>query len=263
MNNNGMIENLIDHCHIEKGDTILVASDTFNLMNNALKEGKKLDLNDIIDTLKNRIGSEGNVLFPTYNWRFCHGVTWNYHKTRSRTGLLGQLALERKDFIRTRHPIYSFAVWGKDSKRLYEMDNINSFVGDTPFDFLCKTKNSKMICIDVDLNQCFTFGHYVEECFHVPYRFLKKFTGQYIDENNNESTRTYTMYVRYLDRKIIPNTPPPGLETRLFEASKMYKEELEGFVENIIVRSLRFKDAYDMLASDFERGIYPKVIPLD
>lgn len=256
-----MIEKLMDLCHLEKGDTILFASNTFHLMCNALEEGKELDLNDIIDALKNRIGSEGNILFPTFNWDFCHGATWNYHKTRSRTGALSQLALKRKDFIRTKHALYSFAVWGKDSERLYKMQDKNSFVGDTPFDFLCKKENSKMICVDVDLDHCFTFVHYVEECFKVPYRFVKNFTGQYIDENNNESTRTYSMFVRYLDRKIIPN--PPGLETRLFEASKMYKEEIEGLDKNIIIRSLRFKDAYDMVASDLEKGIYPKVVPLD
>ena len=258
-----MFEKLMYSFHLEKGDTILFASDVVKLMWLSAEAGKEFDLNNFIDELQNKIGTEGNILFPTFNWAFCEGITYNYHKTRSKGGALSQIALKRNDFIRTRHAMHTFAVWGKDSERLYKMNDRNAFVGDTPFEFLHKKENSKMICIDVDLNHCFTFGHYVEECFHVPYRFLKKFTGQYIDENNNESTRTYTMYVRYLDRKIIPNTPPPGIETRLFEASKMYKEELEGFVENIIVRSLRFKDAYDMLASDFEKGIYPKVVPLD
>lgn len=252
-----MIEKLMDSFHLEKGDTILFASDVMKLMWLSAEAGKEFDLNNLIDELQNKIGAEGNILFPTYNWDFCRGITWNYHKTKSKTGTLTQLALKRKDFIRTRHPIYSFAVWGKDSERLYKMHDKNSFVGDTPFDFLCKAKNSKMICLDVNLTHCFTFVHYVEEIFQVPYRFLKNFTAQYIDENNNESTRTYSMFVRYLDRKV--DVDFTGLENQLLEQSKMYKENIDG----VTVWSFKFKDSYDIMAKDFEQGIYKNVVQLD
>ena len=252
-----MFEKLMDSFHLEKGDTILFASDVVKLMWLSAEAGKEFDLNNFIDELQNKIGTEGNILFPTYNWDFCRGKTWNYYKTKSKTGTLSQLALKRKDFIRTRHPIYSFAVWGKDSQRLYKMEDKNSFVGDTPFDFLCKKENSKMICLDVNLTHCFTFVHYVEEVFQVPYRFLKNFTAQYIDENNNESTRTYSMFVRYLDRKV--DVDFTGLENQLLEQSKMYKENVDG----VTVWSFKFKDSYDIMAKDFEQGIYKNVVQLD
>lgn len=41
--------------------------------------------------------------------------------------------------------------------------------------------------------------HYVEESCGMTYRYVKNFTSQYIDKNGVEETRTYSMYVRYLD----------------------------------------------------------------
>ncbi|MBQ9564256.1 MAG: AAC(3) family N-acetyltransferase [Synergistaceae bacterium] len=247
----------LEYIPVNLGDTILFASDIGQLLENAINEGKNFDFNLFINLLQKKIGTTGNILFPTYNWDFCHGVAWNYHKTRSRTGILSQIALMRPDFIRTRHPLYSFAVWGNDAEKLFRMDDRNSFVGDTPFAFLHHKRNSKMLTLDVNLTHCFTFVHYIEEVNGVPYRFLKDFTGRYVDEDGQESTRTYSMYVRYLDRKV--ETDFTGLETALLEKMQM----LVSTVNGVTVRTLRFKDAYDIVTEDIRHGNYQNIVHLD
>ena len=44
---------------------------------------------------------------------FCEGKDFDYKKTQSKCGLLSNIALKRDDFLRTKNPIYSFAVTGK------------------------------------------------------------------------------------------------------------------------------------------------------
>ena len=109
---------------------------------------------------------------------------------------MGGFALGRADFRRTQHPLYSFAVAGKDQQMLCDMQNVSSFGADSPFGYLerCHAKN---VIIGIHYTDCFTFVHHCEEvCGVNTYRFQKTFTGQYIDAEGRESTRSYSMLVR-------------------------------------------------------------------
>lgn len=196
-----LYKKLIGKMNLQKEDKIFIASDIQKLGLQFYELGERFDLDYFIEKLQEEIGEKGTLIFPTYNWDFCKGVTFDYQKTKSKTGVLSQKALTRKDFVRTKHPIYSFAVWGKDSEKLYSMNNISSFGSDSPFAYF-EEENYKMIFLDVSFTDSLTFTHYLEEKLNVEYRFLKSFKGKYIDENNLESEREYSMYVRYLDFEV-------------------------------------------------------------
>jgi aminoglycoside 3-N-acetyltransferase len=194
---------------IKRGDILLVSSDILNLLIKLKYNESIIDPNFIIDNLQEIVGPEGTLLFPTYNWDFCRGLEFDYHKTPSMTGSLSSVALKRKDFKRTKHPIYSFAVWGKYQNLLYSMDNTDSFGTDSPFDFLYK-KHGKNLIIDVDYQNCFTFVHYVEECTGVTYRYIKNFSAAYIDEQLKKEEKLFSMYVRNLELETEININPIG-----------------------------------------------------
>ncbi len=183
---------------LQSGDVVLLSSDVSRLSFSCLENDEVFDANLFLDEIFSIIGEEGTLLLPTYNWDFCHDVTFDYYKTPCKTGSLGKVALKRKDFIRTKHPIYSFAVKGKYKELLFNMDNTASFGADSPFSFLEMIK-AKNVIIDVSLTHCFTFVHYQEEREGVnTYRYLKDFTAGYRDEKGEESIRTYSMLVRHL-----------------------------------------------------------------
>ena len=193
---------------IDRGDTLLVSSDMRHILYQCLEHGDETDLNIFLDSLQEIVGSEGTLLLPTFNWGFCQGITFDYHTTSCRTGSLGKTALKRGDFIRTKHPIYSFAVWGKDAGLLYEMENRDAFGKDSPFAYLHRMA-AKNLFIDVSYQHSFTFAHYVEEWEgNVPYRYNKDFTAGYIDENGDEEQRTYSMFVRDLERNVYVTLDP-------------------------------------------------------
>lgn len=246
-----IIEKVVEAIPLERGDCVLVASDISNIILQSTQENTETDIqyyvNSLINLLQEKIGKEGTLCFPTYNWDFCRGIPFHYYKTRSKTGALGQAALKRKDFKRTHHALYSFAVWGRDMDMLYQMNDRNSFVGDTPFAYF-HHHNAKMIMLDVLPLRCFTFMHYVEEVCQVDYRFSKSFHGKYIDENNEESERTYSMFVRYLDHRRV--------ETN-FEFDAWMQEVgvlSQRTLDNIPIRSLHFNDAYFLIEEDIKKS---------
>lgn len=229
--------------NIQKGDIVMVSSDIKRLIWTTTEHGEKFDIDVFIDTLITEIGDNGTLLFPTYNWDFCRGIAFDYCKTPPHNvGSLGKAALKRGDFRRTQHPIYSFAVWGKDKEHLYNMNNIGSFGVDSPFAYL--HKYAKALQMDVPLKQCFTFAHYVEEQVGVPYRFLKTFTAPYIDAHGNSNIRSYNMYVRYLDMNVKIVIDP--IEDELTEAGIIQRQTING----IPFTTLMFSDFYKAAKQD-------------
>ena len=207
---------------LKKGDVIYISSDITRLASVCHDNGELFDINIFIDKIIDAVGENGTVLFPTFNWDFCHQVPFNYKKTKSKSGLMGHVAMKRRDFKRTRHPLYSFAVAGKDQDLLYNMDNIQSFGPDSPFAYLERTKGYNII-IDVPYSKCFTFKHYVEQKIGVPYRYEKMFTGEYIDENGNTSIRSYSMYVRDMDLDVDNDMTGMG---NIFEAEGVSRKRI-------------------------------------
>ena len=205
---------------LNEGDVVFISSDVTDLFATCLKNGEKFDFNVFIDEILKVVGETGTVIFPTYNWDFCHNVAFNYKKTRSKTGCLGDIALKRDDFKRTRHPIYSFAVAGKDQDLLCNMNNKTSFGADSPFAYFEKVR-AKNVIIDVPYNSCYTFIHYVEQKVGTAYRYEKTFTSEYIDEDGNSTIKSYSMYVRDLDMKVVNDMTEMGV---IFEENGISKK---------------------------------------
>lgn len=224
-----MLADIPKYWGLNKGDVVLLSSDCLRLSVSCHKNKEVFDPNILIDSIIDVLGENGTLLIPTYNWDFCHGLMFDYHKSLSQTGGLGRIALGRSDFKRTRHPIYSFAVWGKDQEYLFRMNNEDSFGSDSPFAYL-EHKNAKQVIIDVSYNHCFTFTHYIEQKIGVPYRFVKVFTSQYKDEEGIVKEKAYSMYVRYLELNVIS------------DMSEMAKDMLrEGSTKHIIINEIEYK----------------------
>lgn len=183
---------------VEKGDCIYVVSDMLELAKVYRDAGEKLDLDCLIEMLQQLVGEEGTLLFPTFNWDFCKGVGFDYHKTPVRTGALSKAALKRQDFTRTAHPLYSFAVWGKRQGELLQNKSLDSFGQGTIFEKLFDW-DAKVLVIGLPPLQGVTYIHHVEQIVGVPYRYNKEFIGDYTDADGVCSRRTYRMYVRDLD----------------------------------------------------------------
>ena len=186
---------ILNRLEIKKNDKILVSSNILKIIS---KFKNKNFPKIIIKCLKNKISSKGTLLFPTFNWNFCKGETYDYKKTKSNTGALSNISLTMKDFKRSINPIYSFNVYGKDKKKIIQMKHESCFGLDSPFGYLIKNKG-KNLFIDLDYKDALTFVHVAEEKVGVNYRYIKKFEGDYVDENKKKLIKSCEMYVRKTD----------------------------------------------------------------
>lgn len=226
---------VIDHWNIEQGDVVLLSSDITDLFYLEIENGRgKPSANLFIDRIIQKIGPEGTLILPTYNWDFCHGVTFDWRTTRGKTGVLGNVCLRRPDFRRTRHPLYSCAVYGRDQQRLCDMDYVSSFGADSIFAYLAR-HHAKNVIINLPLTQCFTYLHHVEEsCAPLPYRYLKYFTAEYIAEDGTSSQKTVSMLVRDLDLDVQTS---PQMEQMLLD---------EGIMRRVWINGIQFSFFDDM-----------------
>lgn len=185
-------EKVLNRLEIKKKDKIIVNSNILNL----ISRFKNKDLPKIlIKSLKKKVTSQGTLLFPTFNWDFCKGKTFDFKKTKSNTGALSNISLCMKDFERSMNPIYSFTVYGKDKEKISKLKHRSCFGFDSPFGYLIQNKG-KNLFIDLDYKKALTFVHVAEESVGVNYRYFKIFKGDYIKKNKKKVTQSFKMYVR-------------------------------------------------------------------
>ena len=189
---------IVKHLNIQHGDVILLSSNMVKTILYAKKYEKEFSYNKFLDSFIEAVGSDGTLLIPSYNWDFCKGIPFDYYNTQSKTGVLANEAMKRSDFKRTKHPLYSHIVYGKDKDYLCSLDYIDAFGADSIFAYLTNN-NAKNVGIDVDLDGCFSTIYYFEQKYGVPYRYIKYFKSSYIDENGISSVKTYSMNVRYAE----------------------------------------------------------------
>ena len=181
---------------IKKGDTIFVASDITAFGKSIGLPGAEL-LGDLVNILKRSVGPSGTVGMPTYTYSFCKNKTYSIDDSPSTVGVLTEFFRKQPDVIRTNHPIFSIALWGRKKKEL-------SKVGSDCFDdrsifAKLKVTNSKYIAFGSTFD-AFTFAHHIEQTHGVSYRKVKTFSGTIID-----GSKTYPSEATYLVRPLDPH----------------------------------------------------------
>lgn len=191
-------EELVERFCLNKGDKIWLSSELIQLLINFKKKGIKFDGDQLINAFQNAVGDEGTLMIANFSFEFSNNKYYDIRNTKGVTGALGNIALQRNDFIRTQHPMHSFEVWGNDKEKLFNMNNKHSFGMDSPFGY-CISDNVKQVILGTDYVHAMTFIHYAEVTCNVPYRFAKSFEGTYVDCNGNASKRVYDYAARKLE----------------------------------------------------------------
>ena len=194
---------------ISHGDVVLLHSDVLRTLSLMNKNGYSPSASLILDSFLDLLGVDGTLILPLFNFEFTSGKTFHFNKSPSHMGVISELARNRQEVVRTGHPIYSFAVLGKYSDRFEGLNNFSAFGKDSPFGLL-RQLNGKIAVLDLEEQESMTFHHHVEEMNIVPYRYFKEFSGSYVDGFGETSKRTYSMYVRRIDKGILTKLNPLG-----------------------------------------------------
>lgn len=153
--------------------------------------------NTVIDVLMDLVGPAGTLLLPTFtldDW--AQGHYFDFHQTTGKTGIIGEMARRRSDFIRTPHPMYNFAVAGADWRLYAWCDDHDSFGSGSVFAAF-HDRNGRILSIGVtDPDSTLSQAHYNEQAAGAEYRYVKKFSGIYVGKEGRPRLDTYSMFVR-------------------------------------------------------------------
>lgn len=245
------LESLLNKFKIKKGDKIIVSSDLLRLMLKSKKKEINFDANNLIDILKKKIGKKGTLFIPTFNWDFFKGKSFHLNKSVSHSGSLGNIALKRKDFLRSFNPIYSFAITGRDKEKICNQKHVDCFSLNSPFGYLIKNKGKNLFIdlhyknLDENLFIGFPFHHVIEQAVRVPYRYKKEFKGFYFNSKNIKKKLKIKFYAHDLK-----------LKYRVFIRRKLYNElKKKKIIQNEKFHGINFdllniKKTYDILKRD-------------
>lgn len=196
-------------CGVNSGDILLVHSDIKRTLLNARRKGIQLTPNDILNSFLDCLGSSGTLILPLFNFDFPTTKHFDVRNTPSQMGALTEFARKQTDAVRTGHPIYSFAIKGKERYRFDGLVNKSGYGENSPFGLLHKL-DGKIASLDLEDQNSMTFYHYVEESMLVDYRYFKTFSGAYVDSHGHESEREFKLFVRDIERKVCTHVNPAG-----------------------------------------------------
>ncbi len=190
-NLNKKLNYLFKDLRIKKNDKIMIHSNVAGLLQFYDGDiGRACNL--FISCLKKYIGKKGVIIIPTYNYKFTEKKDFYVKKSLSEVGFLGNLFLKKNWKKRTLDPIFSHLVFGKISDFDKDTINTNAFGKKSIFSYLHRS-NFKILCFCCSPDRM-TYIHYLEYVFKVPYRFEKKFSGNFI-QNKKRSKITYVYNV--------------------------------------------------------------------
>ncbi len=251
-------DTLIQTMGITPGDRIWLSSDLIPYILSCKKKQENFDPSELLTSLQHAVGQNGTILIPTFNFDFSNKQFYDYRNTKGTSGILGNIALERKGFTRTLHPLHSFAVWGKDAKKITSMDNKHSFGTDSPFGY-CYNNHVKQIILGTDYVHAMTFIHYAEFICKVPYRVPKSFNGTYVDAEGKAQTRSYDYAARKLEFEPEEQFNRMGL---ILEENQVSSKVIINGIENYIID---LTSSFSFICNDINnnmcRNIYDFNIP--
>jgi aminoglycoside 3-N-acetyltransferase len=231
---------------IKKGDKIVLVLDFLKFYLVAKKNKKIVTADDIINILIKAVGETGTIVFNAFCWDFIKKKKFDYKFSKSIGGSLSNRSLERMEFKRTLHPIYSFSVYGKDQNKMCEINEMDSFSNSSTFGYMIKN-NFKYLSVGVPLNSGFAFVHVAEQEAKVEYRYKKKFSGTYIDQSGKILKKTCSMFVRNM--KVSKGTRSTNLFYNHLVNERIAKKKM---FFNIEMNLFDLSDVHDLMLKDLK-----------
>lgn len=195
---------LAESLPLQKDDILFIASDLHTLARDCKARGERFDVNTFIDSFQSVL-SEGTLVIPAYTDNLWSGDTFDVRSSKPTTGALSNKIFRRTDFERTLDPLHSVFVWGRHKDEILKLETDSTFGEDSIFGYLYR-KKAKMICIDVHLQNSFTFVHYVEEKLKVRYRKHYRLNMNVVDAAGTE-----------VEKEIDFHTKRPWILTDLYD----------------------------------------------
>jgi aminoglycoside N3'-acetyltransferase len=226
------LEQALDEVGVRSGQVLLVHSSLLSLGTLAGPPVTKMTAG-IYDALRSRVGPEGTIVVPTFNFAFCNGALFDPQKTPSqKMGALSEYVRCQPEARRSLHPMQSVAAIGPLAPTICAPDTPSSFDPGGPFEVLLMA-DARVLLIGASI-QAVSLVHWAEERALVPYRHWKTFSGPY-RLHGAVTERSYRMYVR--DLNLDPRLVLKRIEQVLVSEAHFNRARLgAGYLESFAAR---------------------------
>ena len=133
----------------------------------------------LLEILVDSVGSEGTLCIPCYTFSAYNGELFDPDSSRSKVGVLGEQARLYRGFVRTIHPIYSHACWGKYAGHLEAQDIHTCFGPGSFFDLFSRLPQAFVLMLGTTLSAV-TLIHFYDQQYGGPGRFVKRFAADLV-----------------------------------------------------------------------------------
>ena len=199
-NHSSEFSNILSKFNIKKGSNIYVGIDILMVAKYLKYQSKNLhDLADIfLKFLIKHVGKSGTIVIPVFNLDCVPSKKFDRKNSPGQSGMFGNLLLKKYYKYRTKHPMYSFLVFGKKSKKYMKVNNGNA----TGPDSLWKNFNDDrfdLITFGHHYVRSLTHIHYLEDLANINYRVNKIFKVKYKDFKKKIIEKNFSFFARKLD----------------------------------------------------------------
>ena len=135
------------------------------------------------------------LILPTYTFSFCNNQDFDVHNSKTTMGMLNEFVRNQDGVFRTSDPLMSVCVAGEVPSEYHNLSKISCGKGST-FEIMSKSDDNMFLFFGAKPTECFTYIHYIEAIYGVPYRYDRKFTGN-VTDNGQTSKQEYILCALY------------------------------------------------------------------
>lgn len=133
------------------------------------------------------------LMFPAFTFSFANDESFSVNNSTAKyMGALNEYIRKQPNVIRSLDPLMSVITIGEKAESFYKVGKRCMNEGGI-FDMLHHTPNVKFLFLGAKPTHCFTYAHYVEGAYQVPYRFENWFNGMVTDRDGNTYNDSYSL----------------------------------------------------------------------
>lgn len=168
----------LDKIGIKEGQSVFVHS---NLAMIGGRESQNMNkASCVLDSIIHAVGESGSVFLPAFSYSFGRNEKFDIDSDLglNKMGILSQEAFKRC-FLRSTDPMFSVLGFGKDAEYILNLETNSSHGPGSTFN---KMLNNNIQILSIATGYGSTLIHEIEHSLRVPYRFMKTFIGDVIDQ---------------------------------------------------------------------------------
>lgn len=193
---------------IEDGNVVLVHSSLKPTILRCREKGMDCTPTDILESFIAAVGQKGTLLLPTFNINVQPLVRFDIRHSPSKMGIVTEIARQREDFLRTRHPVLSFAVHGRLARDFERCDDYTGIGHQSVFARL-HVEDGLIAILNLRENDSMSFYHHVERTLGVDYRWTIDFEAE-VTDGQGCYRRKHGFYARKRDDGVVTSVDRMG-----------------------------------------------------